>query len=1055
MANLASFRRSALALALTAGVGAAWADDELAIQAYDADGALAGAEAILNGSPAGVTGADGSLLLDLSAGGQVLILRVDGQEKVLRFTTGDGQLADVVLNVSEQQIEHFLDVFSAVESAAEKRDVAKGTLVVNVRKGSKPASNQLVLVSGSGAVSTNAQGRAEIDVPRGLLTVRLGDEAKQVRVLGGVTRGIRFDLPGDEGGIEIAMPSIEEVVVMGTFNPVGMEVSERDTSSIVDTMDNELLVRFSDADVAAAVVRVPGISVQDDKFIFIRGLGGRYITSTLNGATLPSTDPSKRTVPLDLFPSSFVSQLDIKKTFLGFMPGESTGGNLVINTKTFPDEPGGSISFGTGGIAGLVGSDVARDPVDNVFDFIGWDATERAEPATIKAIAKILDLGVAEDSKNGTTFEINDSIEGELRRLGAVILKDDFDLEIGTATPDTDLGLDYGDLFYLGDHEIGYFAAANFSNSWSQRDNGVRNSYTPTGEILDNFKYQSIKNEVEFSGLLAIGWNFGDNTIESNTMVSRVSESAVERVVGEEGDERQAVYKQTVEWVERQFISQQLLGSHVLNDEGSFLLDWQFTASQARRDAPGRREVEFRASQSQTSADALKQGFAFDRLNSDQNIALNGFFMEPGVTFKRYDELTDANFDGTLDFTWDLFDDGDAFGTLKFGAQRIYRERDSESKTYGFNINQARDDLLGSDNMLVSEVIIAGVSSDVDTVSDSPNDGFVFVDKTLASDSYDADLDYDSAYFAYDHTFNSSWQLLLGARYEVYTQTTKTFSLQGSQAPVESLIDESSVLPGLGLNWFINDSHQLRFAISETVARPDFKEAANATFYDTEFNFRVRGNPFLEISSIMNADVRWEWYFDEQDSLSVALFYKDFDKPIERVVQPASGTAGNSRTFTNSDSAELHGIEIEGRKEFMLGDDYDDSIFISFNTALIESEVTFGAGSPGRALQGQPEYTANLVIGYDDFASGQQLTLLLNQSGESIADVGVSGAPDVIFEPRLDLNLVYRWDFAEQGTLKAKLSNILDSEYEYTQGGRTFQAYEKGISLSVGVAWKF
>lgn len=1054
MGNLASYRRVIVSVILALSALKAGAAEELAVQAYDQSGALSGVEISINGEVAGVTARDGSALLDLEPGGQVVALQFGDTEKVLRFSVGAGQLTDLVVTLGESGFEHYLDVYSPVSSVAEKRDVARGTLVIQVTKGSRGAPNQIVMVSGAGAVSTNSQGRAEIELARGPVTVSLGDSEKTLRVLGGVTRSVRFELPSDESAVDIALPQIEEVVVMGVFNPAGMEVSERDTTSIVDTMDNELLVRFSDADVAAAVVRVPGISVQDDKFIFIRGLGGRYITSTLNGSTLPSTDPSKRTVPLDLFPSSFVNQLDIKKTFLSFMPGESTGGNLVINTKTFPDEPGGSVSLGFGGVAGLIGSDVAVDPVDGNFDFIGWDAKERSEPASINIIAQALNLGRVEDTKNGTSFELNDSIEGELRRVGAVLLAEDFDLDLSTAAPDIDVGADYGDLFYFGEHEVGYFAAVNFSNSWTHRDNGVRNSYTPTGEILDNFVYQSVKNEIEASGLLAIGWNFGDTTLESNTLVSRVTESSVERSIGEEGDERQAVYRQSIEWVERQFISQQIVGSHSLNDSGSFFLDWQFTGSQARRDAPARRESEFRASQSQTSAESLKAGFDFDQLNDNQSVALNGFFVEPGVVFKRYDELTDENLDASFDFTWDLFDDGDAFSTLKFGFGQIMRERESESKTYGFNINQARDDLLNTDNLLISEVIFAGVDPETDTISDNPNDGFTFVDKTLASDSYDAELDYSSAYISLDHTFNSSWQVLLGARYEVYEQTTETFSLQGTQDAVESRIDESSVLPGLGVNWFINDSHQLRFAVSETVARPDFKEAANATFYDTEFNFRVRGNPFLEISSILNADLRWEWYFDEQDSLSVALFYKDFDKPIERVVQPASGTAGNSRTFTNSDSAELYGFEIEGRKEFMLGDDYDDSIFVSFNTAVIESEVTFG-GQTGRPLQGQPEYTANLVVGYDNFISGQQLTLLLNQSGESIADVGVSGAPDVIFEPRLDLNIVYRWDFSERGVLKAKLANLLNADYEYTQGGGVFQRYEKGVSVSVGVDWKF
>jgi TonB-dependent receptor len=339
-------------------------------------------------------------------------------------------------------------------------------------------------------------------------------------------------------------------------------------------------------------------------------------------------------------------------------------------------------------------------------------------------------------------------------------------------------------------------------------------------------------------------------------------------------------------------------------------------------------------------------------------------------------------------------------------------------------------------------------------ISNNPNTGLVFVDKTLASDSYDAELDYNSAYLMYDHTFDSVWQVIVGARYESYEQTTDTFSLQGEQGPVRSLIDEDSLLPSIGVNWFITDTNQLRLALSQTVARPDFKEAANATFYDNEFNFRVRGNPFLEISEIINADLRWEWYLSEMDSLSVALFYKDMDKPIERVVQAASGTAGNSRTFQNSDAAELYGIEVDGRFEFLLGDGYDQTLFLAFNAAFIESEVT-AQNQPNRALQGQPEYTANLIIGYDSLSTGHQLTVLLNQNGKSIADVGVSGQPDVLLEPRLDLNIVYRFDVSDALTFKAKFENLLDAEVEYTQGGQTFQVYNRGPTIQLGLDWQF
>jgi len=219
---------------------------------------------------------------------------------------------------------------------------------------------------------------------------------------------------------------------------------------------------------------------------------------------------------------------------------------------------------------------------------------------------------------------------------------------------------------------------------------------------------------------------------------------------------------------------------------------------------------------------------------------------------------------------------------------------------------------------------------------------------------------------------------------------------------------------------------------------------------------RIRGNKDLTVSDVLNADLRWEWYFgdNEQDTLSVAAFYKEMTDPIERVVQPASGTAGNTRTFQNSDRAELYGVEIEGRKEFMLTSDYTQNFFVSFNAAYIESEVT-AENQITRALQGQPEFTSNLVVGYDNLKYGHQLTLLYNHNGESIADVGVLGAPDVYLEQRGELNLVYRYDISDAATIKARIQNLLDQEVEYTQGGQVFQRYDKGTTFQLGFDWKF
>ena len=105
-------------------------------------------------------------------------------------------------------------------------------------------------------------------------------------------------------------------------------------------------------------------------------------------------------------------------------------------------------------------------------------------------------------------------------------------------------------------------------------------------------------------------------------------------------------------------------------------------------------------------------------------------------------------------------------------------------------------------------------------------------------------------------------------------------------------------------------------------------------------------------------------------------------------------------------------------------------------------------------MQGQPEYTANVILGYDNFSTGQQLTLLFNQNGEMIADTGIQGAADIVLEPRMDLQLVYRWDVSDAITMRAKIDNLLNSKFEYTQGGNLFQQYERGSGFSVTVDWE-
>lgn len=1033
-----------------------FAADELVLYVFKDGAAGSGLTVVLDGETEASTGVDGAAYFDMVPGTHSLQILENGNPlHSFRFNYAQGQYTDISVALGAGDPEVSIESYYATETAADRAEAPIAVLEGRVTSFGTPVAGAEITVAGEDIqVWTDEGGRYRLELPRGAYNLEIthpeyrSRSIDAMRLVANVARSADFGLTQEAGGV------MEEVVVVGAYRPEGMELVERDTTNVVDTLGIEDLARFGDTDVAAAVIRLPSVTVQDGKFVFIRGLGGRYVTTTLNGATLPSTDPSKRTVPLDLFPSNIVSQLDIKKTFISPMPGESTGGNLVINTRTFPDERSGKISISSDATVGVTGRDVFNDPSDGGWDWVGWDAGEREEPIAVTAIAEALSLGTVTDTNNGATFEINDTVERELRRLGAILLSENLDLDKATAYPDVSVGANYGDLFALGPADLGIFAAVNYKNGWSQKDDGINNTYSPgqtsdeVGAPADILKFQEYANDIDISGLFSAGLTIGDHTFEANSILSRTTQSKVRRTVGQEGDEFNSTLRHTIDWVERQFLSQQLRGSHFLNEAGTLQFDWQGTLSQAKRIAPDRREVRFDADSALTAPQSLLDDFDLEDQNDEQAVALNGFLLEANQLLRRYDDLTDDNVDVSGALSYEFISDGDTEFNMEVGFSVIHRERDSDSSSYGFNIEQALVDKVRAPNALVSDVIRE------DSITGNNNTGFSFADKTLASDGYDAELDLNSIYLSGDYLFNTDYQLIAGIRFEDYQQTTETFSLSGAQEAVTSNIDETAMLPSLGFNWFYREDHQFRFAIYKTVSRPDFKETSNATFYDTEFDFRVRGNPNLDISEVTNYDARWEWYFADRQNISLAVFYKELESPIERVVQPASGTAGNSRTFRNAESGELYGVEVEGRKDFALSDDLSQSIFVFVNASVIESEVSHADGEK-RKLQGQPDYTFNVVLGYDDLVRDQELTVLLNQNGKSIKDLGISGRPDVIEEPRLDLKVNYKYQFADDFLLKASAENLLNEKVEFTQGGEVFQSYKEGIEFKLGIDWSF
>jgi TonB-dependent receptor len=289
-----------------------------------------------------------------------------------------------------------------------------------------------------------------------------------------------------------------------------------------------------------------------------------------------------------------------------------------------------------------------------------------------------------------------------------------------------------------------------------------------------------------------------------------------------------------------------------------------------------------------------------------------------------------------------------------------------------------------------------------------------------------------------------------------------TAELSGRE--ITSGLDTEDYLPAMAGTWFIGggDSTKLRLAFSQTLNRPDFKELSRAPYFDPVTKRIVRGNPDLIQADITNYDIRFEHFFSQNENISLSLFYKDFDKPIEKV---QIESVQEERSFINSDEAKLYGFEIEGLKNLRFIHEALYNFYLSANFAYIESEATFRPDpasdleidltNRSHPLQGQPDYTYNLTLGYENQSTGSVATLLLNGQGEQIDALGTDDLDDQYKQPFFTIDFTYSQDLKDNWTITFEAENLTDTEFEFKQNDITTRSYTKGRTFMLGLKYAF
>lgn len=845
----------------------------------------------------------------------------------------------------------------------------------------------------------------------------------------------------EEEEVDVSIPG-EEIVVRGYLD---RNIS-KNAPQVVSVLSSADIERTGEGDIAGALARVTGLSVVGNGFVYVRGLGDRYSLALLNGSPLPSPEPLKRVVPLDLFPTSVIASSLVQKTYSANFPGEFGGGVINLTTKAIPREPfltiGGDIS-----VNGETTNQLGYTYYGSSQDWSGFDNGNRDLQPALRAYLR---SGQRISAGNVDT----QAIAGQLvTGRNAVVQRNKNLPPNGSATITGGTNWEIGD-----DATLGIIFNAGYSNKWRTRD-----TIQQTASTLDlsqkelDFQRVITDNRIVVNGLVGFGIEAGEQKVRWTNLFIRDTLKQARIGIGtrQTTSPTATLQQQDTAWFERQLVDSQLVGEFKLSPDVN--LSFRVAYANSKREAPD--EFSFEYYRSNIASDPYGQLF-INRLNNGQQ----------GSAEVSYSYLNEDLWAGGLDLSIKVTPDI----TTTFGYAYSETTRRTERRDFQFVApggTPIAPSLFRPDFLLQPDII------------DFYN--IALIDTNEANPVFDARLLNNAFYGQMQAFITPEISLNIGVRYEIAKQTV--VPVQVFTTPTASLastsLNKSYWLPAATLTWDINDQMKFRLSGSKTIARPQFRELIFQNYYDTDSNRLFRGNPLLTDSQLYNAEARYEWYFDRDQRITVAGFFKRIDKPIESF----SSFDDNSviTSFANAPKADLYGAEIETQKYFDLSGLGEDGFFSTRRAVVIanytytQSKISVKDGDPvsvfnsnatqadeffrnGTPLTGQSDHLVNLQLGLEDTERLSQQTILLTYASERVTSRGASGQPDIKEKPGFQLDFVSREGFTvggKEAELKFEVRNLTNTKYqEFQESGDNkifYNRYRQGISASIGVEINF
>ncbi|MEM1135341.1 MAG: TonB-dependent receptor [Bacteroidota bacterium] len=852
--------------------------------------------------------------------------------------------------------------------------------------------------------------------------------------------------------------TLEEIIITAEVIKTSEEALltvKKKSANLLDGISSANFSLMGDGDAAAAVKRVPGVSIEGGKYVYVRGLGDRYTKSILNGVDVPGLDPDRNTIQMDMFPTSLIDNIIVVKSFTSDLPADFTGGVVDINTKDFPEEKIFSVSVSTGFNPSMHFNSAYVSYDGSSTDFLGFDDGQRAIPTE-----GIADIPLYSDVVGKPDSEIGQQYQGILQGFNPIM----------TPTQNSNLmnlglGLTLGNQFSGGVNTWGYNFTINYDNNTQFFEDAEYALYRKQAPSITQLERLSLQrgdkgsHSVNLSGLAGIALKRERAKYILNILHTQNGESQAgifDLDVSRQGSVFTAS-QYNLEYSERSLTNILLNGVHYDNTN-TWQIEWKISPTRSKLTDPDVRITNIR-----TDGGTFSIG------------------TEVGLPQRLWRFLEEENLTGKVDLQKNLpIFNRDA--KVKFGGVYTYKQRDYNIQDFQISPSGVDISANNPDIMFRPENLWPNDDNGFSGTRFDPR--FIPINTNL----YDANITNIGTYISTEFQPTESLKAIFGVRMENYQQRYTGQNQQGVVLDNKKVIDDVDIFPAVNLIYALTERQNVRASYSRTIARPSFKEASFAEILDPITGRTFIGGFFpdvdadgnqvwdgnLQATLINNFDIRWELFQDKGQTISLSGFAKFFDAPIE-IVQYIQ--ALNNFQPRNVGDGRVLGVELEIRKNLSFISPRLENFALNGNITIADSRIEMNPvefesrvlnSREGenientRDMAGQAPYIINTGLSYRNPIYGLDAGIFYNVQGRTLAIVGIGSRPDIYSVPFHSLNFNANKTFGAEARLRAgiKIDNILNDLREevfesFNAEDQIFTRFGPGTTFSVRLGYNF